>query len=161
VILDTLHSFIGPDGDENGPDMARMVNAAKSIRDATNATTAYIHHEGKTPNMGGRGHSSLFADLDFVVRVSGKSNPHHAVVNKLREGASDHAAHFEFDIVPVEAVKSFAVRQVTLREVVSVAPVVSERERVLVELARDPRPSDRVIATKTGASRSMVQRMRL
>lgn len=95
VVFDTLSRSIHG-GDENkAEDMTAVVNAADLIRDTYGAATAYVHHSGKDPTKGARGHSSLFAAADLVLGVS----EHVAAVEKVRDGVSGERFPFSLEVV--------------------------------------------------------------
>jgi hypothetical protein len=96
VIFDTLSRSI-PGGDENSAeDMTSAVRAADILRDQFNCATAYVHHSGKDPDKGARGHSALFAAADLVLRVMDGC----ATVDKVRDGVAGE--RFGFTLEPVE-----------------------------------------------------------
>ena len=95
VVIDTL-SRSTPGGDENSAeDMTQAVRAADWLRDAFNCCTVFVHHSGKDPEKGARGHSALFAAADLVMRVVDKQ----ATIDKVRDGVAGEA--FPFSLEPV------------------------------------------------------------
>ena len=96
VIFDTLSRSI-PGGDENkAEDMTMAIRAADILRDEFKAATAYVHHSGKDPDRGARGHSALFAAADVVLRVMDGC----ATVEKVRDGVAGE--RFPFVLEPIE-----------------------------------------------------------
>jgi putative DNA primase/helicase len=96
VIFDTLSRSI-PGGDENkAEDMTMTVKAADYLRDRFGAATVYVHHSGKDPEKGARGHSALFAAADLVLRVMDGA----ATVDKVRDGVGGE--RFPFTLEPIE-----------------------------------------------------------
>lgn len=96
VVFDTLSRSI-PGGDENSAqDMTLAVVAADEIRAHLHAATTYVHHSGKDPEKGARGHSALFAAADLVLRVQ----DHCATIDKVRDGVSGE--RFPFSLEPIE-----------------------------------------------------------
>lgn len=84
VIFDTLSRSM-PGGDENNAeDMTEVISAADYFRDTFKSATAFVHHSGKDIDKGARGHSSLFAASDCVLRVSDGL----ASVEKVRDGVA-------------------------------------------------------------------------
>lgn len=96
VIFDTLsRSMHG--GDENtAEDMTMAVNAADVIRAKFGAATVFVHHSGKDPSKGARGHSALFAAADVVLSVESRT----ATLEKVRDGVTGE--RFSFSLEPVE-----------------------------------------------------------
>lgn len=96
VIFDTLSRAI-PGGDENNAeDMTQVIGHADDLRDTFKCSTKFVHHSGKNVDAGARGHSSLFAAADLVIRVSDRQ----AVVEKVRDGVSGET--FPFSLEPVD-----------------------------------------------------------
>lgn len=90
VVVDTLSRAMAG-GDENSPgDMGRIVMAADSIRDGTNAHFSYIHHTGKDTARGARGHSLLRAATDTEIEVAQNS----VTVTKQRDMESGFSIGF-------------------------------------------------------------------
>lgn len=95
IVFDTLSRSI-PGGDENkAEDMTEAVSVADYLRDSFKASTAFVHHSGKDIEKGARGHSSLFAAADCVLRVS----DHLAYLEKVRDGVAGE--QFPFSLLPV------------------------------------------------------------
>lgn len=96
VVFDTLSRSI-PGGDENSAqDMTRIVSAADRIRDELGAATLFVHHSGKDPSRGARGHSALFAAADTVISVGNRT----ATIEKSRDGSTGEG--FPFDLRVIE-----------------------------------------------------------
>ncbi len=71
IVIDTLARTFG-EGDENAPkDMNGYVAGVDELRRAFPGTAVLIvHHSGKDPKRGDRGHSSLRAAADTMIRLS-------------------------------------------------------------------------------------------
>jgi hypothetical protein len=76
VFIDTLNQS-APGADENSSqDMGRIISGAKYLQALTGSTVALIHHSGKDPSKGLRGHSSLIAALDVAIEIkNGNKRP--------------------------------------------------------------------------------------
>jgi len=85
VVIDTLSRAMT--GNENSPEiMGAAIDSAERIRAASDqATVAFIHHAGKDPTKGARGHSKLNAAIDTEIFVEGKSGVRVAEVKKQRD----------------------------------------------------------------------------
>ena len=94
VVFDTLSRSI-PGGDENGPDMTKVVAAADRIRDEFGAATLIVHHTGKDATKGARGSSALVAAADTVLAVVDRV----ATVEKVRDGVAGETFAFTLDVV--------------------------------------------------------------
>jgi AAA domain len=69
IVVDTLSRALAG-GDENSSvDMGALVAAADRIRLATGAHVMLIHHVGKDPSKGARGHSLLRGNVDTEIMV--------------------------------------------------------------------------------------------
>ncbi len=90
VVFDTLSRSI-PGGDENSAvDMTKAVKAADFLRDTFGCATIYVHHSGKDPERGARGHSALKAACDLQILVDERL----ATVEKVRDGISGEKFYF-------------------------------------------------------------------
>jgi hypothetical protein len=49
--------------------MGAFINVIDHIREKTGAAVLVVHHSGKDPNKGGRGHSSLYAAVDTEIKA--------------------------------------------------------------------------------------------
>ncbi len=94
VVFDTLsRSMHG--GDENkAEDMTMVVAAADRLRDQFKAATVFVHHTGKDPSKGARGHSALFAAADVVIAVDNKCG----TLEKVRDGVAGVKFPFELEV---------------------------------------------------------------
>jgi len=96
VVFDTWSRSM-PGGDENGAaDTTQAIGVADRIRDELGAAVIAIHHTGKDPTKGARGHSSLFAAADAVITVADRV----ATIEKSRDGNTGE--QFPFDLQVVE-----------------------------------------------------------
>jgi hypothetical protein len=74
VFIDTLNRAL-QGGDENSSaDMGRAVAAAQAIADRLGCITILVHHSGKDPSKGARGHSSLHGATEVELFVTKKSD---------------------------------------------------------------------------------------
>lgn len=95
VIFDTLSRSIHG-GDENkAEDMTMVISCADHLRDQFKAATVYVHHSGKDPAKGARGHSALFAAADVVLCVSDGA----ATLEKVRDGVAGERFPFSLEVV--------------------------------------------------------------
>ena len=79
VVVDTLNKNIM--GDENSPkDMQKFIATCEAIKKRWGCTVIVIHHAGKDDSRGARGHSSLFAACDTVLRVAGDAESETATI---------------------------------------------------------------------------------
>ncbi len=100
ILIDTLAmSFAG--GDENGKDMNAVVNNLRLICNATGASVLLIHHLGKDPSKGARGHSSLWGAMDSELVITGQTGRRTITVKKQRDLEHLETMPFELEVVPV------------------------------------------------------------
>lgn len=87
IFIDTLNRNIH--GDENSPkDMNAFVRTCELLRAIFKCAIIIIHHSGKEDGRGPRGHSSLFAACDSVIKVDGKPEDLQATIycEKVKSG---------------------------------------------------------------------------
>jgi putative DNA primase/helicase len=99
IIVDTLARCAGID-ENNGNDMRQVIAGADRIRVETGATVMLVHHTGKNPSQGARGHSSLRAAVDTELLVTDGPGGRTVSVTKQRDLAQLPA--MRFDLPPVE-----------------------------------------------------------
>lgn len=85
IVLDTLSRTMVGD-DSSSVDMPEYIRACDSIRQATSAHIAIIHHCGKDKSKGSRGHSSLFGATDVEVYIQKLVSGNTATVTKNKDG---------------------------------------------------------------------------
>jgi putative DNA primase/helicase len=99
VFVDTLNAS-APGMDENGPaDAGLILESAKALQRLTAGLVVLVHHTGKDPSKGMRGHSSLFAAMDGAIEVTRDGDRREWKVAKAKDG-QDGAGHpFRLDVV--------------------------------------------------------------
>ena len=100
VVIDTVARAMAGADENDGRDMGLLVKGCDLVRQETGATVLMIHHSGKNPAKGARGHSSLRAAVDTEIEVTGKTNPRQAMVTKQRDLPCGEA--LAFDLEPIE-----------------------------------------------------------
>jgi AAA domain len=101
VILDTLNRA-APGADENSSkDMGIILAAAKQLQLLVGGLVLMVHHTGKDPEKGMRGHSSLFAALDGAIGVTKSVNGPVWTVTKSKDDATGAIYSFNLEIVVV------------------------------------------------------------
>ena len=95
VEVDTLAWCLSPGGNENSPeDMGAYVRAIGHLRTATGATVLTVHHTGHDTSRE-RGHTSLKAAMDTVLRAKMADDVITVGCDKQREAAPFKSLHFE------------------------------------------------------------------
>lgn len=98
VVIDTLNRA-APGLDENSSqDMGRILEGLRELQAAISGLVLMIHHPGKDPAKGMRGHSSLFAALDVVIEVSRTVHSRQWRVRKAKDGQDGEAHQFELAV---------------------------------------------------------------
>ncbi len=101
VVIDTLNRTM-PGGDENSPeDMSAYVANVSKVAETVGAFALIVHHAGKDPARGARGHSSLKAAVDVEIEVSRtEAGERVATLTKARDFES--GARFGFLLQVIE-----------------------------------------------------------
>jgi len=95
IIIDTLNQA-APGMDENSSqDMGKVIANAKRLMTATGGLVILIHHSGKDPAKGLRGHSSLHAALDTVIVVEQADAHRSWSIRKAKDDEGDISRSFE------------------------------------------------------------------
>ncbi|MCG5239328.1 AAA family ATPase [Azospirillum doebereinerae] len=100
VIFDTLATCFG-DGDENlSRDVRKYMESCARIAKAFDCAVLTVHHQGKDTGRGLRGHSSLRANADTVIRVRRGDQPGtvSTTVEKQKDGR-EFTSTFRLDAV--------------------------------------------------------------
>jgi RecA-family ATPase len=97
VVIDTLSRSLAGGDENNAGDMTAFVDMVDHIREHTGAHVMLVHHTGKDPTRGARGHSSLKAAVDTEIKVASGSTQRVAEVTKQRDLASK-GAKFPFGL---------------------------------------------------------------
>lgn len=101
VVIDTL-SRVLVGADENAAQgMGGFIGACKRIEEATGGLVLAIHHSGKDPANGARGHSSLRAatDVEIAFTKADDGGLRTAKFTKLRDGQDGEELHFRLQAV--------------------------------------------------------------
>jgi hypothetical protein len=142
VVIDTV-SRVMAGGNENAPDdMGALVRALDQLRDELRCHVLAVHHRGKDPKKGGRGHSLLHCAVDTEVEVSrGKAGDiFFASVNKQRDGAAGGYVAFRLESVHLgedgdgEPVTSCVVRPVAGASPSKPASTLPAKAKLALEL---------------------------
>ena len=67
IVVDTLAMCLAGRDESGSVDMGLLVAAVDEIRRVTGATVLLVHHPGKDPRKGSRGHSSLLGAVDTEI----------------------------------------------------------------------------------------------
>jgi len=151
IVIDTLNRAM-PGGDENSSStMSAALEACSLISETSDGLTLVMHHVGKDPDRGARGHSSLIAAVDasLVVVRSGKGRFWEA--KKVKDGLDGTRGDFELEAVALgvdadgDEVSSCVVRSGDSTICEAKAPEVSASVRTALL-------SLQAVLTQTGAT---------
>jgi hypothetical protein len=99
VFIDTLNRA-SPTADENtSASMGKIIEAAKYMANVINGFVMFVHHAGKDSQKGLRGHSSLLAALDTVIKVSSAANQRVWSIEKSKDSEIGICNAFELKTV--------------------------------------------------------------
>jgi hypothetical protein len=95
IVIDTVARAMGAVDENSSQGMGTLISASSRIQKETGASVLWIHHVGKDPGKGPRGHSSFFAALDTGIRISREDEKtSKAVIEKQKDGEGDRTWHF-------------------------------------------------------------------
>ena len=99
VFIDTLNRA-APTSDENSSkDMGAILQAAKHLQAFIGGLVIVVHHTGKDPSKGMRGHSSLHAALDGAIEVERlATGARHWSVTKTKDGEDGKQFAFKLKV---------------------------------------------------------------
>jgi hypothetical protein len=103
IIVDTL-SRVMAGGNENTPDdMGALVQNIDRLCAATGATILLVHHSGKDPGRGARGHSLLHAAIDTEIEVTREAATKLSAfrVTKQRDISDEGSGAFSLRVVEI------------------------------------------------------------
>jgi hypothetical protein len=99
VFIDTLNRA-SPTADENtSASMGKIIEAAKYMANAIDGFVMFVHHAGKDAGKGLRGHSSLSAALDTVIKVISTTNQRVWSIEKSKDSEIGICNAFELNAV--------------------------------------------------------------
>ena len=101
AILDTMARAMAGGDENSGVDMTAAMKSIDSIRAATGAHVAIVHHCGKDEARGARGHSSLRAAVDTEIEISRRDGETISTVRvtKQRDLQAGEAMPFSLEVV--------------------------------------------------------------
>ena len=141
IFIDTLNQS-APEADENSSkDMGKVISHAMQLQELTDSLVVLVHHPGKDPTRGMRGHSSLHAALDAVIEVrKDKTNGRAWSTVKAKDG-------------PLDASHSFRLERVDLGqdadgESITSCVVLPDHGKLFSTSPQKPKGANQVIALK-------------
>jgi len=137
IVIDTLAQAMAGFDENSSAEMGAAIAGAQRLASQVQGLVILIHHSGKDPTKGMRGHSSLLGALDASIEVIAKANGRSWKVRKSKDGEAGQ--DYDFDLVTYDLgidpdgdpVKSCAVRQ-TVHTPLSKLPPVKGAHRIAV-----------------------------
>jgi hypothetical protein len=86
ICFDTLNTGLVGGSENEGKDIALLLNADARIKREFNCATIWAHHPGKAEGNDLRGHSSLHGNSDVVCVFSGQSGTRTIEIRKQKDG---------------------------------------------------------------------------
>ena len=113
IVIDTLSRALAGGSDAEALDMAAFIKNVDRIRVETGAHVLIIHHTGKDPGRGARGHSSLRAAVDTEIEIKADAGGNFSVARVTKQRDLPTAGdEFEFSLARVEIGKDEEGRSV-------------------------------------------------
>jgi AAA domain len=101
LVIDTVNRSLGG-GNENAPeDMGAFSMSLDRFRDQLGAHALGVHHCGKNPALGPRGHSLLEGNVDTEIEVSADDATPTSTVTVHKQRDADKPPPFSFGLKPV------------------------------------------------------------
>ena len=98
IVIDTLNRVLAGGNENSGEDMGKVLHSAFRLKEEFDGVhVCIIHHVGKDPSRGARGHSSLLADVDTGIEVvaNQETKISTATVVKQRDREIGDEIHFQ------------------------------------------------------------------
>jgi hypothetical protein len=101
VLLDTLNRASAGVDENDSAGMGMLIAAAKRLQSALGGAVGVVHHTGKDPTKGLRGHSSLGGAIDASVEVIRNGAHREWRTGKVKDGDDDNVYPFFLQRVPL------------------------------------------------------------
>ena len=101
LFIDTLTLALGGDDDATASGMGKFLRALQKLNIGCMFSVVLIHHTGKDSSKGPRGHSSLPAAADTIIKVSKHNEVSEAIVTKQRDGKIGSKIRFKLKEVTI------------------------------------------------------------
>lgn len=101
TIIDTLNRAAGGADENSSADMGKLIAAITELQARVGGLVLIVHHTGKDPNRGARGHSSLYAALDACIEVTRDNDRRQWKQAKAKDGEDGRSHPFRLDVVEI------------------------------------------------------------
>jgi len=96
IVIDTLSAATSGMDENSSRDMGKVISNLKTLSFGTKCLVILIHHSGKNSEKGLRGHSSLFAAADSIIKVNSESFR----IEKNKDGEKNQG--YKFKLTPID-----------------------------------------------------------
>lgn len=96
IVIDTLAQSMAGFDENSSADMGAAIGGAQQLATQVDGLVILIHHSGKDPTKGMRGHSSLLGAVDASIEVNPKPGGRSWKVRKSKDGEAGQ--EFDFDL---------------------------------------------------------------
>ena len=137
IVIDTLAQAMAGYDENSSAEMGAAIAGAQRLAAMVDGLVILIHHTGKDPTKGMRGHSSLVGALDAAIEVKATAAGRLWAVRKSKDGEAGQEYGFELMRYTVgtdadgRSIDSCAVRQIVVSPSASL-PKVTGKHRVAV-----------------------------
>jgi hypothetical protein len=138
IVIDTLAQAMAGFDENSSAEMGAAIAGAQRLASLVDGLVILIHHTGKDPTKGMRGHSSLHGALDTSIEVCVKASGRSWKVRKSKDGEAGQECAFDlasYDLgtdADGDPIRSCAVRQTILAPSSSQLPPVKGTHRIAV-----------------------------
>lgn len=129
IVIDTLAQSMAGFDENSSADMGAAIGGAQQLASQVEGLVILIHHSGKDPTKGMRGHSSLLGAVDASIEVNPKPGGRSWKVRKSKDGEAGQEYDFDLQYVSLgldddgQPVGSCVVRQTVHSQAPAVRPV--------------------------------------
>ena len=141
IVIDTLAQSMAGFDENSSADMGAAIGGAQRLASQVEGLVILIHHSGKDPTKGMRGHSSLLGAVDASFEVNAKASGRSWKVRKSKDGEAGQEFDFDLQYVDIgtdadgEPVGSCIVRQTVHSQMSKLRPVKgAHRTAVMAKL---------------------------
>jgi putative DNA primase/helicase len=97
IVIDTLAQAMAGFDENSSAEMGAAIAGAQRLASEVEGLVILIHHSGKDPTKGMRGHSSLLGALDASIEVSARASGRSWKVRKSKDGEAGQ--EYAFDLI--------------------------------------------------------------
>lgn len=102
LVIDTLNRAAGNADENSSREMGELIASAKWLQLELGGLVLIIHHTGKDPTKGHRGHSSLLGALDAAIEVSRSGETREWSTGKEKDERDNTAYQFRLQVIETD-----------------------------------------------------------